>query len=119
MKILIKSDVYNICNRVKDFDVSYKVVYDTKLNKYQIYSTRLTGVNEMVEGVRLDYICTLPYGELDARAIKYLYDTRVENIEELINKIDINNQRLERDSELKACQQSSIIAENTLRQLTK
>ena len=38
MKILIKSDVFNICNRVKSFDSSYRVVYDLSTNKYQIYS---------------------------------------------------------------------------------
>ena len=119
MKILVKSDMYDICNRVKKFDVSYRVVYDTVANIYQIYSTRLNQSIELISSTPLSYVCTLPYNTLDVRTIKHLYDTRVENIEELINKIDENNRKLEYQNQLKLKSQSLNIAENRLRQLTK
>ena len=119
MKILIKSDVYNICNRIKKFDVTYRVVYDTVNNTYQIYSTNLQDEIELIGWTPLSYVCTLPYNQLDARCIKYLYDTSVDNLEDIIKQIDDNNARLEHQNQLNIQQQSSLIAENTLRQLTK
>ena len=118
MKILVKSDVYNICNRVKKFDCSYRVVFNTVSNKYEIYSTRLTQSVEIVSGVVLSYVCTLPYSELDCRSIKYLYDTSIDNIQNLIEQIDKSNQKLERQNELKVINQSATFMENKLRQLT-
>ena len=116
MKILVKSDVYNICNRIKKFDSSYYLVFNTVSNKYEIYSTRLTQSVELVSGRVLSYVCSLPYGELDERTIKYLYDTSIENWENIINKIDKDNKNLEYQNELKLKNESLLIAENTLRQ---
>lgn len=119
MKILIRGDVYNICNRIKNFDASYRVVYDTGLNKYKIYSIKLSGVSEIIGGVELSYVCTIPYEELDERTIKYLYNTSIENIDSFIKSLDDENNKLERQNELKLKQQSMQIAETKLRQLTK
>ena len=118
MKILIKSDVYNICNRVKQFDSSYRIVYDTASLKYLIYSTKLGKSIELIGWMPLSYVCSLPYSQLDARVIAYLYQTSVNNIDTLISQIDQLNNQLERDSELKVKQQVLINAENTLRQLS-
>lgn len=118
MKILVKSDVYNICKRVKKFDCSYRLVYDTMSKKYQIYSTNLGVAVELVGGVPLSYVCQIPYTELDVRVIGYLRSTSVENIESIIKKIDDENQRVERQEESKIIQRSLEIAENKLRQLT-
>lgn len=118
MKILVKSDVYNINKRIKKFDSSYRLVYDIMSKKYQIYSTNLGVAVELICGVPLSYVCEIPYAELDVRAIQHLYDTSVENIESIIEKIDDENLRLEHQSESKAIQQSLEIAENKLRQLT-
>ena len=119
MKIIVKSDIYNICNRIKKFDVSYRVVYDIVADMYQIYSTRLSKSVELISGTPLSYVCTLPYDSLDVRAIQHLYNTRVENIEDIINKIDEDNKRIEYENQLRLKNQSLNIAENTLRQLTK
>lgn len=118
MKILVKNDVYNICNRIKKFDCSYKIVYNNVSNRYEIYSTKLTQAVELISGIPLSYVCTLPYNELDARVIKYLYDTSVENMESIIKKIDNDNQKLEYQNRLKLKEQSLQIAETKLRQLT-
>ena len=118
MKILVKSDVYDICNRIKKFDSTYKIIYNTISKKYEIYSTRLTQSIELISGVVLSYVCCLPFDELDERVITHLYQTSVENIESIIDMIDKQNKQVEYDSLLKLKNQSLEIAENKLRQLT-
>ncbi|MBQ7798647.1 MAG: hypothetical protein IJ371_05955 [Clostridia bacterium] len=118
MKVLVKSDVFNICNRIKKFDTSYYIAFNNISNKYEVYSTRLTQSVEVISGVVLSYVCTLPYTELDARTIKYLYDTSIDNLDDIISHIDKSNQELEYKNHLRLKQQSLQIAENKLRQLT-
>jgi len=118
MKILIKSDVYNICNRIKKFDSTYKVVLNTMGNKYEIYSTRLMQSVELIGGVVMSYVCSLPYSELDERSIQYLYETSVNNIENIMDLIDKQNAKLERDNERKFKQDSLLYMEKELRKLT-
>ena len=118
MKVLIKSDVYNVCNRIKKFDNSYRVVYDNSSRCYQIYSTSLHGHIELIGWTPLTYVCTLPYKELDARAIQYLYDTSVNNLDSIIKLIDEDNRQLEISNQLKIKQHSLQLAEDKLRQLS-
>ena len=118
MKILVKSDVYNICNRIKNFDKSYCIVYDTSNCKYEVYSTDVRQEVEIVSGIPLSYVCLVPYNQLDERVINYLYETCIENIEDIITQIDKHNQSLEADNNKKLKEQSLLIAENKLRQLT-
>ena len=119
MKILIKNDMYNMCNRIKKFDRNYKIVYDTDLSNYQIYSIAKGSLAECINGVELSYICTIPFAELDIRVIKYLYDTQVDNIENILKRIDEQNCILENENQLKLQHQASRLAEDKLRQLTK
>ena len=118
MKILVKSDTYNICNRVKNFDQSYRVVYNTVPNRYEIYSSHLQADVELVSGVPLSYVCSIPYNELDNRTIKHLYCTKVENIQDIVDEIDKQNKKVENEYHQKLKEQSLLIAENRLRQLT-
>ena len=118
MKILVKSDTYNVCNRIKKFDSSYRLVFDTVANVYEIYSTKLHLDVELIGGVPLSYILTVPYQQLDERIIKYLYDTSTDNIENIIQDIESNNRQIERESEEKLKYESLMLAENRLRQLT-
>ena len=118
MKILVKSDTYNICNRVKNFDPSYRVVYNTVPNRYEIYSTHLQTDVDVVSGVPLSYVCSIPYDELDNRAIKHLHCTKVENIQDIVDEIDKLNKKVENEYQQKLKEQSLLIAENRLRQLT-
>lgn len=119
MKTLVKSDTYNICKRIKNFDASYCLVWDNVLNMFQVYSTRLAGAVQYIQGKALSYVCGLPYNQLDVRAIKYLYSTTIENIDSIINQIDNQNKQLEQINNTKLTNQSLSIAENKLRQLTK
>lgn len=119
MKVLIDKDIYNICSRIKKFDKNYILIYDTDINKYKVYSSQINGVSETVCNKKLSYVCTLPFDELDTRTIKYLYDTRIENIEMIIKRLDEDNQKIEQQNQLKSSIRSLEIAENKLRKLTR
>ena len=119
MKILINSDIYNVCKRIKIFDKKYFLVYDSEVNKYQIYSSENFGNVININGQTFSYVCTLPFDEIDARAINYLHHTSSENIENLIDEIEKQNNQLEYENNVKITNQSLSIAEQTLRQLTK
>ena len=118
MKILVKSDVYDICNRIKKFDATYRLVFNTLSNAYEVYSTALSQSVEIISGVILSYVCTLPYNQLDERAIRYLYDTSVDNLEDIIKQIDKHNQVLEQQNDLQVVTNTALTFENRLRQLT-
>ena len=119
MKILIKNDVYDIASRIKKFDRNYYIVYDTGNKLYQIYSSDITNNFEVISSVKLSYILTLPYEQLDERAINYLYETQVCNIEDIINQIDANNKAMENMQNQKSINNALSIAENQLRKLTR
>lgn len=118
MKILVKSDTYNMCNRIKNFDKSYRLVFDSVSNVYEIYSTNLHLDVELIGGVPLSYVMKIPYQQLDERIIKYLHDTSTDNIENIIKDIETNNQQIERESDTKLKYESLMLAESRLRQLT-
>lgn len=119
MKVVLNSDVYNICKRVKKFDSSYYVVYDLKTEKYLIYTDVLVNNFEVIGNRKLSYVCTIPYAQLDIRTIKHLYATQVENLQEIIKQIDEQNLMLEKINHDKIKNQALGVAENKLRQLTK
>ena len=118
MKILVKSDTYNMCNRIKKFDSNYRLVFDTVSQMYEIYSTKLHLDVELIGGVPLSYVLRLPYQQLDERIIKYLYDTSIDNIDGIIKYIEDNNQQIEHEGDSQLKNESLMLAENRLRQLT-
>lgn len=119
MKIVLNSDTYNICKRVKKFDRHYWVVYDFDNSKYLIYTDKFVGNFETIGDRRLGYVCSVPYSQLDDRTIKHLFATRVENLQEIIKQIDEENLMLEKQNHDKIKNQALSVAENKLRQLTK
>ncbi len=119
MKTLIKNDVYNIASRIKKFDRNYYIVYDTSNKSYQIYSSDIKNNFEVISWVKLSYVLTLPYNQLDKRAINYLYETQVCNIEDIINQIDANNKAIENAQNQTSINNALQIAENQLRKLTR
>lgn len=118
MKVLVKSDVYNICNRIKKFDNSYHLVFDNVSNKYEVYTSKLSSSVELISGRVLSFVCTIPFNQLDTRVIQYLYETSIDNWQNFIAKLDEENKQIEKQNELKLKTQSMEICENKLRQLT-
>ena len=82
MKIKIESDVYNIAKRVKYIDKDYYVVFNTLTSKFEIHNKNQRGSS---------FCLTLPFKELDERTLNYINETKSENIEKIINKIEQEN----------------------------
>lgn len=86
MKIKLTSDVYNISNRIKEIDKGYYVVYDTSKRKFEIHNSCQIGSS---------YCLTIPFDSLDWRSLDYVNQTRSENIEKILNRIDNENKLIE------------------------
>lgn len=82
MKIKIESDVYNISKRVKSIDKDYYVVYNTSTGKFEIHNSNQLGST---------YCLTLPFNKLDERTLNHINQTKSENIEEILCKIENEN----------------------------
>lgn len=83
MLIQISHDVYNISKRIKKIDRSYYIVFNTLKEKFEIHCSNQIGSS---------YCLTLPYDELDERALKYVRSTQIANIGEIIEKLEYDNQ---------------------------
>ena len=82
MRFIINHDVYEISKRIKDIDRFYFIVYDTSKSCYEIHNSSQLGSS---------YCVTIPYKELDERALKYVRETSSANIELILEKIENEN----------------------------
>ncbi len=82
MNIKIQNDVYNIANRIKEIDRNYFIVYNTSKRNFEIHSLSQIGNS---------YCLTLPYKELDARALQHVQTTKTKNIDKILNQIEAEN----------------------------
>ncbi|NLL56366.1 MAG: hypothetical protein GX242_04030 [Clostridiales bacterium] len=89
MLIKITNDLYDIAFRIKEIDDRYQIFYDTDKCKYKLY-------------LNSSYQLTFPYDNLDARSLDYAYETRMEHIEKILEKIDKHNERIMADGIKKA-----------------
>lgn len=80
----IRNDVFGIVDRIKSIDGEYRVYYDGDERKFCLYH-------------RKDRLLNFPYRELDERAVAYVVKTRRENIEQLLEEIDRNNEKIRID----------------------
>jgi hypothetical protein len=85
MLININADTYFITERLREIDENYIIKYNTKTAKYEIHN---------LSQVDNTYALTLPYSELDERAVDYALKTRIENIDSIINEIDKFNDKV-------------------------
>ena len=86
MYLKIKRDVYNIAKRIKKIDKNYYIVYNTSTLKFEIHCKNQIGS---------PYCLTLPYDELDERALKYVRSTQIANMDEILEKLEYDNQLVE------------------------
>jgi len=82
MKIKLTHDVYGIAKRIKNLDRGYFIVYDTEKEKFEVHNNLQLGSS---------YCLTLPYSELDARALDYVAKTSCTNIERILEEIESEN----------------------------
>ena len=83
--VFINYDNLFICQRLREIDDSYRVVYNLNKNGYEVHS---------VEQFFNSYCFTLPYSSLDERAINFALKTRRQNIDKIIAEIDKQNEAL-------------------------
>ncbi len=79
----IKEDLFDICNRVKEIDEGYFVVFNERLNRYEIHHRQQYG----------NSLCILaPSGKLDKRVLDKLRETRVERSEQIYSMLENQNE---------------------------
>lgn len=83
--ILIENDPLFICQRLKEIDKSYFVLYNLKKKQFEVHSKDQLGGS---------FCFTVRFDALDARTIDYALKTRREHIDEIIKTIDKENERL-------------------------
>ena len=93
MKINISHDVYDIAKRIKSIDRDYYMVYDTIRMKYEVHNSSQIGSS---------YCLTLPYDTLDERVLSYVNVTRVSNIDDILFRLDRDNNTLDREAKSEA-----------------
>ena len=82
--IKINNDVFDIVNRIKSVDSKYFVLFNLTTKKYEVHYQRAKNTYEL----------TLPFDELDARAVLHVQKTRVENRKKIFAEIERQNQKL-------------------------
>lgn len=87
-KVKLNTDNYFICERLREIDISYFVLYNLITKKYEVHSS---------QQIDNSYCFTVPYKVLDARTIDYALKTRIENKDKLIAEIDRQNMLLEKE----------------------
>ena len=103
---IIKDDLFGIANRLKEIDDKYFVVYNTKVNRYEVHNGRNVGDT-------LSVVC--PYDELDARMLRLVKRTRVERATSLLAEMEANNKKLEDASKEKVMENAADRAKEILK----
>ncbi len=95
--INIKNDVFDICDRIREIDSGYFIVYNTSAHRYEIHNKNQFG----------NTFCITVEQGLDSRVISKLRKSRIENIDKIIHEIDENNAKLEAESRRKVHDETS------------
>ena len=82
--IPIEDDLYCIADRLREGDERYRVFRNTLLHRFEIHAD---GALQLA----------VPFDRLDARTVELIRRTRVENVSRLMEELDCDNARLERD----------------------
>ncbi len=80
----IKSDCLDIVKRLKVIDKDYFVVRSPAKKSFELHN----------RSQKNSYCLTFPFDTLDERAINLTLKTRVQNADEIFQKIDKDNQKL-------------------------
>lgn len=84
--IEIKTDLFDIAWQLRRIDDGYRIFYNPMLSRYEVHNL----------SQKLNTLClVVPYDCLDARTLRLVYATRVQNAEKLFKEIEENNEKLE------------------------
>ena len=84
-RIPVVNSVFDIPVRLKELNRAFFVMFNIKTQKYEVHCA-----DQPFETLA----CTLPYDELDARAIEYVREHSVERLEKVIREIDEYNEKM-------------------------
>lgn len=102
MKIKILTNVYFIPERLREIDPNYFVLRDLERGIFEIHNS---GQKDNT------YCLSIPYSELDARALELVRKTRIENISKLIKEMDLENERLQKEKNKELYEAGYIVKE--------
>lgn len=91
MKIKIESDVFDIVKRIKEIDDGYYILFDLNKQKFEVHNCKQSS----------SYCFTYPYDNLDERVFEMIYATNSKFIDKIIEDIDKNNTKIEKNNENK------------------
>ena len=83
--ILITNDLFDIASRLRSVNDSYRLYYNTQKCRYEVRNFATDALEFVV-----------PYDELDARTVEYARYTNVQNASALLEEIERNNEKLEK-----------------------
>ena len=87
--IKINDNLYDVVNRIKQIDSKYFVLFNIEKKKFEVHYQRAKNTYEL----------TLPFDELDARAVYYVQKTKIENQQRLYAEMKAQNQKLEKEKQ--------------------
>lgn len=88
MKIKIESDTFDIVERIKDIDENYFLLFDLEKEKFELHNKSQAN----------SYCFTYPYDNLDNRMLNLIYKSSVGFIDKIMEDIDRNNCKIERNN---------------------
>lgn len=90
--VLIESDVFNISQRIKEIDEGYFIVFNPTNQRYELHHS---------EQADSSYCSTLPYEELDGRAIERTREMSAARARIILAEMKAHNEKLEHDNNKK------------------
>jgi len=90
-KIEIKSDVFNICNRVKKIDKGYYILFNLDKRHYELHNKNQKG----------NSYCLTFYGNLDNRLLNKIFESDIKNEKNIFEQIEKENKKLNQREENK------------------
>lgn len=90
-KIEIKSDVFNICKRVKKIDKGYFILFNLDKGFYELHNCNQKG----------NSYCLTLYGNLDNRLINKIFESDIKNAKDIFEKIEKENKKMDQKEENK------------------
>lgn len=81
--------MFDIVSRLKEIDEGYFILYNTEKKAYEVHN---------LEQGKNTYCLTVPYPQLDARAVNLVKSTRREYMDNIFKEIERHNRKLEEES---------------------
>ncbi|MCL2631179.1 MAG: hypothetical protein FWD49_06665 [Firmicutes bacterium] len=82
--MIIDGDLFNISGRIKEVDETYKINFNQKTNKFELFG-----------GKDNERLLVFAYDRLDCRAVEHARKTRTERMDLIIEEVDRANAQIE------------------------